>query len=56
MVESNVEIIQKDKEEAPDLNYWRSFKKLFNNSKISDAKQHEFGEGVKGNFEPSKLS
>ncbi|MGD1006378.1 MAG: 4Fe-4S dicluster domain-containing protein [Ignavibacteriaceae bacterium] len=56
MVESNVEIIQKDKEEAPDLNYWRSFKKLFNNSKISDAKQHEFGEGVKDNFEPSKLS
>jgi len=56
MSESNVEIIQNNKKETPDSNYWRSFKELFNDSKIAEARHHEFGDGVKDNFEPSKLS
>jgi MoCo/4Fe-4S cofactor protein with predicted Tat translocation signal len=56
MSESNAEIKQKDKKETPDSNYWRSFKELFNDSKIAEARHHEFGDGVKDNFEPSKLS
>jgi MoCo/4Fe-4S cofactor protein with predicted Tat translocation signal len=56
MSEPSKEIPQKDKKETPDSNYWRSFKELFNDSKLSEARHHEFGEGVKEEFEPSKLS
>ena len=56
MSESNSEVIKQEKKEAQDSNYWRSFKELFNDSKLGEARHHEFGEGVKDNFEPSKLS
>jgi molybdopterin-containing oxidoreductase family iron-sulfur binding subunit len=56
MSDAKAEINNKDKKEAPDSNYWRSFKELFNDSKLAEASHHEFGEGVKDNFEPSKLS
>ncbi len=46
----------KSKTEKLDTNYWRSFKDLFRDTSLIEASNHEFGDGVKDDFEPSKLS
>ncbi|MGA7720697.1 MAG: 4Fe-4S dicluster domain-containing protein [Ignavibacteriaceae bacterium] len=56
MSEPTTESLHKDNKEAPDSNYWKSFKELFNDSKLAESRHLEFGAGVKENFEPSKLS
>ena len=56
MAEVNDELKQDVKTENPDPNYWRSFKDLFRDTSLIEASHHEFGDGVKDDFEPSKLS
>jgi len=47
--------LNKDKENK-DHDYWRSFRDLFRDKSLIEANQSEFAEGVKDDFEPSKLS
>ena len=47
---------QSSKKESLDTDYWRSFKELFKDKNLIEASHHEFGEGAKDDFEPSKLS
>ena len=45
-----------EKSKTQDTDYWRSFKDLFKEKSLIEASHHEFGDGVKEDFEPSKLS
>ena len=38
MSEPTTESLHKDNKEAPDSNYWKSFKELFDDSKLADIK------------------
>ena len=48
--EQNQELPQKD------INYWRSFKELYNDPEFEKAKHNEFGADTVGDFDLSKLS
>ena len=39
-----------------DINYWRSFKELYNDPEFEKAKHNEFGPDTIGGFDLSKLS
>ena len=56
MAEVKDELTPKEKPEQRDPNYWRSFKDLFKDTSLIASTHNEFGEGVKDDFEPSKLS
>ncbi len=46
----------KEQNPKPDPNYWRSFKDLYNETSFNEDNRNEFPEGVKEEFDPSKLS
>lgn len=46
----------KNNEEAPDINYWRSFEELNNDPEIIEARKHEFKDGVTEDFAPDDMS
>lgn len=56
MAEVKDELTPNEKPEKRDPNYWRSFKDMFKDTSLIETTHHEFGEGVKDDFEPSKLS
>jgi len=39
-----------------DVNYWRSFKELYNDPELTEASHHEFKKGVTDEFNPGKLN
>ena len=55
MAEDKDKLQQNGKTENPDPNYWRSFRDLFKDTSLIEANQNEFADGVKDDFEPSKL-
>ncbi|NWF89120.1 MAG: TAT-variant-translocated molybdopterin oxidoreductase [Ignavibacteriaceae bacterium] len=47
---------EKSSNKKLDVNYWRSFEDLHNDSRIVEASHHEFKTGATENFNPSELS
>ncbi len=47
---------EKNQQEKLEVNYWRSFKELYNDPQIVEEKHHEFKDGVKEDFTPNQLS
>lgn len=43
-------------QEQLEVNYWRSFKELYNDPELLEEKHHEFKEGVTDDFSPNQLS
>ncbi len=56
MSEDKSELKPEIKKESLDTDYWKSFKELFKDTSLIEASHHEFADGVKDDFEPSKLS
>ncbi len=55
MAEVKDELNPKNKKDNLDTDYWRSFKELFKDTQLLESKHHEFGKGVKDDFDPEKL-
>jgi len=55
MAEVKSDIKNNDSKSTLDTDYWRSFKELYNDTSTIESSHHEFGNGVKDDFNPTKL-